>query len=217
MKRFKDILCVVAPGAECKPVLERAVTLAENNQASLTVIDVTERVTAGIRMPKGGPSSADLQAATVRAHEQEMDSLIEPYRQRIDMQAKVLIGTPFLEIVREVLRNGRDLVIKTAETCDWQDRLFGSDDMHLLRKCPCPVWLIKAEAPKSFRCILAAVDVDDGYPPEEVTSRQALNRQILEMAGSLALSELARLHVAHAWAAIGDRVMHGALMHPAAD
>jgi len=85
MKRFKDILCVVAPGAECKPVLERAVTLAENNQANLTVIDVTERVTAGTRMPKGGPSSADLQAATVRAHEQEMDSLVVPYRQRIHM------------------------------------------------------------------------------------------------------------------------------------
>jgi Universal stress protein family len=161
MKRFKDILCVAAPGAECKPVLERAVTLAENNQASLTVVEVTERITAGIRMPKGGPNAADLQAATIRAHEQEMDSLIEPCRQRIDMQAKVLIGTPFLEIVREVLRNGRDLVIKTAEICDWQDRLFGSDDMHLLRKCPCPVWLIKAEAPKSFRCILAAVDADD--------------------------------------------------------
>lgn len=34
MKRFKDILCVVAPGTGCKPVVERAVTLAENNQAS---------------------------------------------------------------------------------------------------------------------------------------------------------------------------------------
>ncbi len=213
MKRFKDIFCVVAPGTGCKPVLERAVTLAENNQASLTVIDVIERIPSGIKMPKGGPIFADLQAATVRAHEQEMDSLIEPYRQRIDMQAKVLIGMPFLEIVREVLRNGRDLVIKTAETCDWQGRLFGSDDMHLLRKCPCPVWLIKAEAPKSFQCILAAVDVDDGYPPAELTSRQALNRQILEMAGSLALSEFAQLHVAHVWEAVGESVMRGAIMH----
>jgi len=29
MKRFKDIPCVVAPGAECKPVLERAMMLED--------------------------------------------------------------------------------------------------------------------------------------------------------------------------------------------
>jgi len=213
MKRFKDILCVVAPGAGRKPSLEYAVTLAENNQASLTVIDVAERVTADIKMPEGGPISADLQVAIVRTHEQELDSLIEPYRQRLDLQAKVLIGTPFLEIIREVLRNGRDLVIKTAETYDWQDRLFGSDDMRLFRKCPCPVWLIKPEAPKSFRRILAAVDVNDLYPAAELTTRQALNRQILEIAGSLAFAEFAELHVVHAWKLIGESAMRGAFMH----
>ena len=35
MQRFKDILCVVGTGKADKHSLERAVTLAENNQASL--------------------------------------------------------------------------------------------------------------------------------------------------------------------------------------
>jgi len=212
MKRFKDILCVVARGAEHKPALERAVTLAENNQASLTVIAVAERVAAGIGMPDGGPISADLQAALVSVHEQELESLIEPYRQRIKMQARVLVGTLFLEIIREVLRDGRDLVIKTAETWDWQDRFFGSDDMHLLRKCPCPVWLVKPEALKTHRRILAAVDVDDVYPPREMELRRTLNLQLFEMASSLALAEFAELHIVHAWDAIGEGIMHGAFM-----
>jgi hypothetical protein len=142
-----------------------------------------------------------------------LDALVEPYRQRIEIQTKVLIGVPFLEIVREVLRSGHDLVIKTPETQDWLDRFFGSDDMHLLRKCPCPIWLIKPEAPKAYRRILAAVDVDDRYLPAELKTRQLLNRQILEMAGSLALSEFAELHVAHAWDAIGESVMRGAFMY----
>ncbi len=208
MKRFNNILCVVAPGAGRKPALERAVTLAENNQARLMVIDVTERVTAGIGMPKGGSISADLQTAIVSAHEQELDFLIEPYRQRINVQAKVLTGTPFLEIIREVLRNRRDLVIKTAETWDWLNRLFGSDDMHLLRKCPCPVWLVKSESPKTYRRILAAVDVDDNFPPEELSTRDLLNLQILEMASSLALSEFAKLHIVHVWDAIGENLIN---------
>ena len=213
MKRFKNILCVVEPGEACKPALARAVTLAENNQAGLTVVDVTAQITAGIGMPEGGPISADLQAAMVSAHAQGLETLIDPYRKRIEIQSKVLIGTPFLEIIREVLRNAHDLVIKIPENPDWLDRLFGSDDMHLLRKCPCPVWLIKPQAPKSYRRILAAVDVDDAYPPAEMESRRALNRQILEMASSLALSEFAELHILSVWHAIGESAMGGAFMY----
>jgi len=205
-------MCVVEQGAGHKPALERAVTLAENNQANLTVIAVAKRVAAGIGTPEGGSISADLQAALVSAHEQNLESLIEPYRQRINVQAGVLIGTPFLEIIREVMRNGRDLVIKIAETWDWQERLFGSDDMHLLRKCPCPVWLIKPEALKTYRRILVAVDVDDAYPPREMELRRALNLQLLEMASSLALSEFAELHIVHAWHAIGESIMHSVFM-----
>jgi len=212
MRRFKNILCVVEPGEACKPALARAVTLAENNQASLTVVDVVEHVTAGIGMPEGGPISADLQAAMVSAHAQGLETLIDPYSKRIGIQTKVLIGTPFLEITREVLRNGHDLLIKIPETQVWLDRLFGSDDMHLLRKCPCPVWLIKPQAPKSYRCILAAVDVDDTYPPAELESMRALNRQILGMAGSLALSDFATLHIVHAWEAIGESAMRCSVM-----
>lgn len=213
MKRFKDILCVVEGGKECLPALERAVSLAENNQASLTVVDVVERVNVGIGMPEGGPISAGLRAAMVDSHAQELEALVDPYRKRIEIHTTVLEGTPFLEIIREVLRNGRDLVIKAPEIREWLDRLFGSDDMHLLRKCPCPVWLIKPEAPKSYRRILAAVDVDDSYPPGQLETRQALNGQIMEMAGSLAVSEFAELHVAHAWAAVGESAMrHGTFM-----
>lgn len=204
MKRFNNILCVVAPGAGRKPALERAVTLAENNQARLTVVGVSERVTAGIGMPAGGPVSADLQAAIVSEHERELESLLEPYRQRLDVQAKVLVGTPFLEIIREVLRNGRDLVIKTIEPRDWQDRLFGSNDMHLLRKCPCPVWIMLPGEVSNYRCILAAVDFD---PMQEAGEANGGNRLILELASSLALSDFAELHLVHAWEPVMENLM----------
>lgn len=67
MKRFKNILCVVEPGEACKPVLTRALTLAESNHASLTVVDVIPRVTVGMGMPEGGPISTDLQATMVNS------------------------------------------------------------------------------------------------------------------------------------------------------
>ncbi len=218
MKRFKDILCVVEPEGICKPVLERAVTLAENNQASLTVVDVVEHVTDGISLPAGETISADLQAEMVKSHKQKLDALVEPYIKRIKLETRILVGTPFLEIIRDVLCNGRDLVIKLPEQQDWLDRLFGSDDMHVLRKCPCPVWLIKPQEPKSYRRILAAVDVEDTESPEEMESQRILNHQILAMASSLALAESAELHVVHVWDAIGESAMrHGVFMRTEED
>jgi len=206
MQRFKNILCVIEHGEASKPALDRAVALAENNQASLTVVDVIPRVPAGIGMPDGGPISDELQAAMVREHEARMEPLIEPYRQRLDIQHKVLLGTAFLEVIREVLRNQHDLVIKCPESPSWPDRFFSGDDMHLLRKCPCPVWFVKPQVPKTYQRILAAVDVDDGYPPKELETRHRLNVQILEMAASLAVSESAELHVVHAWESMREMV-----------
>jgi len=213
MKRFKDILCIVEPGKECKPALDRAVTLAENNQANLTVITVAPLVSVGIGMPEGGPFSAELQATIVNSHKQELGNLVEAYRQRIKIETRVLIGMPFLEIIREVIRNAHDLVIKCPESLDWLDRLFSSDDKHLLRKCPCPVWMVRPQTGELFDRIMVAVDVDDTYASKELKALQALNEMVIELASSLAVSEFAELHVVHAWKAIAESTLrHGAFM-----
>ena len=216
MKRFKDILCIADPENECKLALERAVTLAENNQANLTVITVASPINIGINMPEGEPipvESVELQEATVNSHKQQLEKIVEPYRQRMKVETSVLTGTPFLEVIREVLRNGHDLVVKCPEAPDWLERLFSSDDKHLLRKCPCPVWMVRPQTGESFDRILAAVDVDDNYQAKELKTRQALNEMVIELASSLALTEFAELHIAHAWEAEGEDFMrHGAFM-----
>ena len=213
MKRFKRMLCVVEPRQTAEAVLERAVSLAQNNQAVLTVVSVAPRVTAGIGMPEGGPISAELQEAEIANSRQQLENAVAPFRSRIAIDAKVLMGTAFLEIIREVLRHGHDLVIKAPEDPAWLDRLFGTDDMHLLRKCPCPVWLVKHSPSKSYRRILAAVDVDADHPATELAIRHKLNVKILELAVSLALSDFAELHVAHVWEALGESAMRGAFLH----
>ena len=90
--------------------------------------------------------------------------------------------------------------------------------MHLLRKSPCPVWLVKHSSSKSYRRILAAVDVDAGYPNPERTIRHKLNNMVLELAISLSLSDFAELHVAHTWEGVSGSALRGAfLQHPAAE
>jgi nucleotide-binding universal stress UspA family protein len=197
MQRFKNILFVAESTDHSSAALKRAVTLAINNQASLTIIGVVAALPRHMKMAITAVTPAELLDMVVaeRRHElMDMAKAVTPNDRPLSV-VKVLVGDAFIEIIREVLRNDHDLVIKPVEDHGGIKRtLFGSSDMHLLRKCPCPVWIVKPSAHEHYRNILAAVDRD----PEDVEN-DALNRQILEMSTSLALAEFSELHVVHAW------------------
>lgn len=212
MQRYKNILFVVTSNSFNEPALEQAVSLAQNNQASLTVVEVIDEIPPNTKLLERVLSPVDLQEKVVITYQNKLKQLIAPWEKTLEIQTQVLIGIPFLEIISEVLRNKRDLVIKASENGGLMDRMFGSDDMHLLRKCPCPVWLVKSKAPMKYKRILAAVDVDKCYPAEELETRHLLNLKTLEMATSLALSEFAELHVVYAWESIEDIAMKYALV-----
>jgi nucleotide-binding universal stress UspA family protein len=115
----------------------------------------------------------------------------------------VLVGKPFLEIIRKALRNKHDLVIKAAqEDAGLKTMIFGSTDMHLMRKCPCPVWIIKPGDRMKTGGVMAAVDPD---PFDK--KRSSLNAKIMELASSLALMEGSEFHAVHAWKLYAERML----------
>jgi nucleotide-binding universal stress UspA family protein len=121
----------------------------------------------------------------------------------LTLDAKVLVGKPFIAMIRQVLRNNHDLIIKCAEVGKGvREILFSSTDMHLMRKCPCAVWIIKPTENQKYQRILAAVDQDPEEPVKDV-----LNRLILETSTSLALAEGAEAHVVHAWSLFGEDLL----------
>lgn len=89
--------------------------------------------------------------------------------------------------------------------------------MHILRKCPCPVWLVKPQASKSHQRILASVDVGDNYPPEELNTRQLLKYEILNFSTSLAISESANLDIVYVWNAAGKSAMRSGVINKPED
>lgn len=192
MKQFKHILYVAEQTVSQAWDIARAVILAENNQASLTVIDVMPAI------------SDEYRSDTVKCRMKALEVLVEPYRSRVTITIDVVIGTLFLETVRAVLRNSYDLVVKTAENPEYARRLFGSDDMHLLRKCPCPLLLLKPSQSFLSTSVLAAVDFD---PFVTTPSEQALNQDIIDMASSLALANAVPMHLVHAWEAYAENAM----------
>ncbi len=215
MQRFKNILFVMTHDSDTNSALERAVLLANHNQADLTVVDVIKEIPTNTKLPGKILSVQELQARLATDSRRRLEALVSPHSEKlkIKIETKVLVGSSFIAIIREVLRNGHDLVIKAAKSeGESFTRLFGSEDMHLLRKCPCPVLMMKPQTERVYHRILAAVDVDDSYSSEELEVRHALNIQTLEMACSLALSEPAELHIVYVWYAPDESFMNSGFM-----
>jgi len=201
MKQFKNILFVTDPELKSTDAFERAVTLAENNQAQLTVVSTLESMPVGYEPNIQNISLSGLEKSLADKLLSQLENLVAPARKKIQINVKILTGKAFLQIIREAIRNNIDLVIKTAEEGGIADRVFGSTDLHLLRKCPCPVLLIKSNRQGPFKKIMAAVDFE---PFVKNQTEYTLNRQILELATSLALSEGCDLHIIHVWQAYGE-------------
>ena len=196
MKRFKNILVVLGPEGEDHLTLERAAALARLNRTSLHVLVALEYLPLELSMLVTALHPQELQDIVERKQRERLDKWLVPIRgDGIAVTTSLeWSNTPFLAIIRSVLRHQHDLVIKTAQRITGPDAvLFHPTDRHLMRKCPCPLWMVKPASHPTYRRILAAVDP---FPDEEPNNE--LNRNILELASSLAAIEAADLHVVHA-------------------
>ncbi len=206
MKRFKNILLVCDFDLKQQTAVERAVSLSRQNDASLTVFSVVRKGPVNTRMAITSMPYQELFEQMVADHRKKIDALVVQMKQLgVDAISAVATGTPFLEIIRKVLRDRHDLVILAAEgEGGLKERLFGSTSMHLMRKCPCPVWVVKPRKQSRHKKILAAVDTTDEFPDPE---RQSLNALIMQLASSLARMDNAELHVVQVWSVFAEGYM----------
>ena len=200
MMRFKNILFIADREDGLDAALDRAVAVSQNNGARLTVMDVTPD--AGLDSYLRPTCAFDLNARLRAQRLESLETLTQPYTDAgIPVYTTVATGTFFLEVIRAVQRNAHDLVMKVAEhDSGLAQTLFGSADMHLLRKCPCPVWIDRPAGARHYLRLLAAVDPFDDESGD-------LQRLILDLATSLAGREQAVLEVVHTWELPGESML----------
>jgi nucleotide-binding universal stress UspA family protein len=198
MKRFKNILAVLSGSAD--PALNaRAIALAQQNGAALTFAAMVDVPRSSLPFLLGGQYEQRLtEHLAAHAQRQLAAPLAEARDAGVRARGEVLEGTAFIEIIRAVLRDGHDLVMKSAEG-PAGERTFGSVDLHLLRKCPVPVWIVKPARRSGTERVLALVDPD----PRDA-ERQRLNTLILQLGWSLAEMQGAGLHIGHAWRLLAE-------------
>ncbi len=210
MKRFTNILLICDDKSLHREAVERAVRLAKANRASVTLVDVVEAAAGELARLFGalpGARAHDVEFEVVEFHRSRVAEIAERFRaEGIPTTECILQGIPFVEIIRKVIRDRHDLVMKGAGgEADGASLIFASNDLHLLRKCPCPVWIMTPGPRPHYDRIMVAIDPD---PADDRKHR--LNVFTMELATSLSAIDDSELHVVSAWSLSEERTMRDA-------
>ncbi|MEM6974633.1 MAG: universal stress protein [Pseudomonadota bacterium] len=200
MNRPGGVIAVCTPGDDIAGTLGAASLLANGLGLSLEAIAAVEP-----------PSELEqLAAALGLSEDRTMERLIADVRARLarasadlpvsPAEIPVLLGRPFLEIVRHAMAHDTAFIVKTIEPPRAGGRGLASTDQHLLRKCPSTVWLRRKGDTQPVRRVVAAIDAADA-------DEEALNTRILQTAARIAALSDATVHAVHAWDAPGEALV----------
>ena len=196
---FHSILVDVDAMAQQHPALDAALALAARCHAKVKIVDVVWDVPDNARdfvTPR-------LEREIVENHREHLVRLACWRQRSVPVETALLRGAPGIALVQEVLGPATISSCGRADaTCPRRLPPLGPVDLHLLRTCPCPVWLVGPHDPSHAPHIVAAVDASSRHPAE-----QAINRQIIDLAQSLREARGGSLTVVHAWQPFGEYLL----------
>jgi len=200
----RRILAVMGEGTGAA-ALETAIALADHHGAKVEIFTCVQPPhDLSILARLAGRQQDELLEDLRRRRREEIAQVLAQTGMDRSFEIHLRTGKPFIEVIRFTLASDVDFVVKTAEPLGSVRRfLFGSTDQHLLRKCPCPVWLVAPDANPLPRTVLAAVDLDmeDAAEPETLAS---LNRRVIGTALRIAGPGNAEVFLLHSWDALGE-------------
>ncbi|MEW9799074.1 universal stress protein [Alteromonas sp. CYL-A6] len=203
---FKHILCVLNDTHDQNELIEQAIHIAKSHQAALTIMLALEALPPNASIVMESFSYIDSEQSMQTAAENWLAEQKAKITTQYPVTTVVKIGQPLIDVVSTVVKRNIDLVVKLSDD-DFLDRVFGGDDMRLLRKCPCAVWIIHRNKPRKYKSVVAALDLSYHYPEHEISVRKSLNMDILRTATQVALLEFAQLHIVHVFDAVPDKIL----------
>ena len=186
MKRFQRILVgldltlegdAVTPGSRRAAL--QAQWLAERAGAGLTFLHSTwADLFEDQNVIRQGPSPAGTEA---------LEAITSEYdREGMPVELVVVEDRAWMDMIRRVQRGENDIVF-VGRRNTLASRVLGSTARKLLRKCPCPVWVVDPDSELVHNVVLAATDLT---PVGDLA---------VELAASVAGWHGCELHVIHAW------------------
>lgn len=193
MKEFKNILFVSQELSNNSDSLEQALTLSNRNNASLIGIVICPK------LPESMNKYEDVYEKSLL---DKLDSEIKSCLTKSGQEAKPAIpikiasgDKPVIQVIKTVLTDNCDLLIKETEPIEEGSKGFKALDMKLLRKSPCAIWLNRP-SPKSHTKKRVAVAID---PTAKNPEEKQLTLRLLQTSRSIADGCDSQLHVISCW------------------
>lgn len=191
MKCFQNIL-ILAPQVEgMDTALERPVALAQASGAAITVVDVLDSAVPQVESTTPGGRTR---------REEQLKQLVEPFKRcGVSIVRRAITGQAVPEIVSQIELNAHDLVVVPAPAQrPVRGRLVGIPIVPLMRRCPCPVWVMKPSQTLRGGILVA---VNSG-PAED--QRSALGPSLIRLAACFSCALRSPLSILHVWHLIGE-------------
>ncbi|KMV31038.1 universal stress protein UspE [Photobacterium swingsii] len=198
MTQYKNILVVADPAQDNQPALSRAVHLAQGSPETkitlfLAIYDFSYEMTSML-------SSDERQAmrkGVVQQREEWLKDIIRPFIED-GLSIELLVvwhNRPYEAVIAEVFSNHHDIVIKATHEHDKLGSvIFTPTDWHLLRKCPCPVLMVKEHKWPDKGKIIASVNL-----AADSETHEALNDCIINEAKRFADTLNAEVNIVNAY------------------
>ncbi|CAK6492896.1 Universal stress protein E [Pantoea sp. Nvir] len=159
MSRYQNMLVAIDPQQDDQPALRRAVYLNQRIggkiKAYLPIYDFSYEMTTLLSPDE----RASMRQGVISQRTEWIREQAHAYLEAgVEIEIKVVWhNRPYEAIIQEVLTHGHDLVLKMAHQHDRLEAvIFTPTDWHLLRKCPCPVWMVKDQPwPEGGKAVVA--------------------------------------------------------------
>lgn len=195
---FKKVLLDLGASVDGQ-LISQAVDFCARAGAKLTILNVFEEPSSSVASYFSSQHK-DLRKVILESYEDKVSTEIGKLELDLNsLDKEIRWGKNFIEAIKVVKEGNFDLVISASQNLEGPP---DSTAMHLMRKCPCPVWIHRGNLWKGAVRILVAINTSDN-----AAENQRLNKKILEH--SLKLNETLRghLHVVTCWSAYMESVL----------
>ena len=193
MRHYNKILYVNYGVSNEKEGLKQAINLAKDNQAPLTILTLTPTFPRDLGAFKDEYEQAIQEKVNDTVSRAFSELSID--ENTIDLSFEMKVNkTPAIVVIKTVLQNGFDLIVKEADIREGNNG-YKAFDMDLLRKSPVPVWLCR---PKNDlkEDINVAVAID---PESTEEAAERLSERLLQLSSTLANQYNQELKIVSCW------------------
>lgn len=200
-------ILAIPPHQTYSSIHSNALEFAEKTKSRVTLVSVVESAQRpAIEDDRYKPSQL-MEYATNKVNSQLLlvvYALQKSYPE-IEFDYKVLIGTPYLEIINFSIKHKANYIIALHKHLPGSKYIyFGSTVKHLIRKSPIPVWADSAQPASKFNSIVVAIDVSFSGDTHSIND---LTTKLVQHANQFSELFESQAYALHAWSLFGKNYL----------